>query len=132
VGMRLDASTLSAKLRPNANQARLSAEELVPLCDSIRKMGYGVELDGILHRYILLLQGRRLAKAGRKTMMSHVMKMGKGMSVLMDWADRGHATDNPEEIRRLMMMIRTEMLPEILQMESLLDRRLKRVNRTRR
>jgi hypothetical protein len=124
--MGVDASNLAAKLRASKYSTRLSADDLVLLCNAIRQAGYGKELRGILHSFLEGID-ERVPGAEPLDLMEHVLALTKGVSSLFDCAARIPHMSNPKEIRRLKIQLRTEVLPVVLQMEVLLDQRLKAI-----
>ena len=125
--MGMDKSTLSAKLRPCTNRARLSADELLLLVDAVREAGYGKELKGILHPFMEAMRGTEPVSITPTDLMYRMRDLGKGIYTLFDCAARIPKMNDEEEIRRLKIQVRTEVLPVVLQMEELLDQRLKKV-----
>jgi hypothetical protein len=126
-----DESNLSRKLRANKYRTRLSADELFPLLDAIREAGYGEELVGMLHPF---LEGMRTEAfcADPGNLMAHMQKLGKGVTLLFECAARVPQMNDPDEIRKLKIQVRTEVLPVVLQMEDLLDRRLEKITKSKR
>ena len=131
--MNVDESNLSAKLRANKNRTRLAADELFPLCKAIRDAGYGKELKGILHPFVEELRGADAepTDSSESDIVTRVLALGKGMSLLFDCAARISKMTNPAEIRELKTVVRTEILPVVLQADDLLDRRLKKVTHSK-
>ena len=108
--MGLDGSTLAAKLRPKATQARLTADELIPLCQAIRKAGaqYSKELDGILHRFTRDLFGAEPVKADPTVLLSSVFELSKGMGELLSNTEQIAKSNDPDVIRRLQTLVSSE------------------------
>jgi hypothetical protein len=127
--MGIDKSTLSAKLSPRKNRARLAADDLIPLFDAIREIGYGKELSGILHPFLEAMQGTDPVNINPADQVAQLAALGKGVSTLFDCAARVPQMKDPEELRRLKIQVRTEVLPLVLQMEAILDQRLQKVTK---
>lgn len=119
--------TLSAKLRPSNPQAKLSADELVQLFSAVRQVGYGKELSGILHEFVRACQGTVEFEADGTDMIPHVLELVRGLGLLSDVAGRIATISDEEELIKLSTMIRTEILPVVLRMESLVDARLEKL-----
>jgi hypothetical protein len=130
--MGISGSTLSAKLRPTAAQARLSADELVSLFAAIREVGYRTELEGILHGFNEACRGIESVKTGPVAMVPQVLALAKGVGVLSDSAGRISRMNHEADLQRLCIMVRTEILPIVLQVECLLMRRLEKVRKNKR
>jgi hypothetical protein len=125
--MGMNSSTLAAKLRPNAIQSHLNADELLPLFKAARKAGYGKELDGILHHFMREAEGAESVKPSSTSLLTQVRSLITNSAMLFDSADRISKMKDPKEIRALRTMVSTEMLPVMLQVDSLLDRRLTKI-----
>jgi hypothetical protein len=118
-------STLSAELRPNQSSAKLGADSLVPLCQAIRNIGYGKELDGILHEFIMDLRGTNPLSIPDKDLVPHVIIMARGLGVLSSCAAKIPRMNNEAELVQLCTILRTELLPVIMQMDATIDARLR-------
>ena len=124
-------SVLSAKLRPNNRQAGLRVDELVPLVNAVRRLGFGKELDGVLYRFVASLKDEEVQTQSSKTsgMLPQILTLAKGLGILSECAARIDGIGDASELERLAMMVRTEVLPVVLQMEYILSRRLEKVRR---
>jgi hypothetical protein len=122
-------STLSAKLRPSNPQAKLSADELVPLFDAIRREGYEKELEGVLHEFIQALRDPGSLLESDEPMVPLVLSLARGLGALSECAGRIASTTDEGELVKMCTMLRTEVLPVVLRMEALVDSRLKKVRK---
>lgn len=129
--MGLDVSTLTAKLACKKNRGHLMADELIPLFDAIREVGWGKELDGLMYPYLEVMRGAERASASPADEISHLLALGQGVSTLFSCASRIPTMTDPAELRRLKIQVRTEVLPLVLQLEALLDKRLQKVTKTK-
>ena len=123
----VDESHLSAKLRAGKNRSRLSADDLIPLCEAIRESGYGQELKGLLHPYLEQMYGEESLGEDEAAQTANLQALGKSVSTLFDCAARVSRMTDADELKRLKLQVRTEVLPVVLQMEALLEQRLKKV-----
>jgi hypothetical protein len=123
--MGINETTLSAELRSRRSQAKLGADQLIPLFQAIRRIGYGRELDGILHQFYAALRGEEGNTLPDSDLVPHVLKLTCSLGILSDCAARIPQTTDEDELARLSTMLRTEVLPVILNMDSLLSSRLK-------
>jgi hypothetical protein len=117
--------TLSAELRPTNPQAKLGVEELRPLFAAIRRIGYGKELEGILHHFVESLRETDSEAVPDEDMFSNAVILAKSMGMLFDCADRVSTMRDEAELVKLSTMLRTEVLPAVLQMEKMVQKRLK-------
>ena len=120
-------STLSAKLRPSNPQAKLTADELVPLFEAFRRVGYGKESEGVLYEFIQALQNRDAHLENDETMIPLVLSLAKRLGMLSECAGKIDTINDDGELVRLCTMLRTEVLPVILRMEAIVDARLKKI-----
>jgi hypothetical protein len=127
--MGIKESTLSAELRPTNAHAKLGVDELVPLFNAIRKIGYGTELEGIQHRFIGALRDSNLTEMPETDMVPQVLALARGLGILCDCAGRIPQLSDTAELSRLCTMLRTEILPVVLKMESMMASRLKDIRR---
>lgn len=116
--------TLAAELRPSSRQAKLGADELVPLFQAVRQVGYGRELDGILYHFMRALQGSELAIRTDPNMVSHVLSLVTSLGTLSACASNIATSTDEAELERLGLKLRTEVLPVVLRMEALVYSRL--------
>jgi hypothetical protein len=123
--MGINENTLSAELRSHRSQAKLGADELIPLFEAIRRIGYGQELDGILHQFCAALHDGTVVELDDGDMVPHVLKLTKSLGILSDCAARIPLTTDEDELARVSIMLRTEVLPVILKMEDMVSTRLK-------
>jgi hypothetical protein len=119
--------TLSAELRPTNSQAKLGVDELRPLFAAIRRIGYGKELEGILHQFVASLYDDSTEESDQEDMYSNAVVLAKSLGMLFDCADRVPTMRDEAELVKLSTMLRTEVLPAVLQMEKLAQSRLKTV-----
>jgi hypothetical protein len=117
-------NTLSAELRSHRSQAKLGADQLIPLFGAIRRIGYGAELDGILHQFYAALRDGAQSDLDEGDLVPHVLKLTKSLGILSDCVARIPKTTDEEELARVSIMLRTEVLPVILKMEDMVSARL--------
>ncbi len=109
----------------------MGADELIPLFQAIRNIGYGSELEGILHRFIgALRDSDRKESAETTDMVPQVLALARGLGILSDCAGRIPHVRDEVELTRLCTMLRTEILPVVLKMESMMASRIKEIRRT--
>jgi hypothetical protein len=123
-------TTLSAKLRPSNPHAKLGADELAPLFQAIRRVGYGAELEGILHRFIGEIRDTEFTEIPETDLVPQVLALARGLGILCDCASRIPRIQDEAELTRLCIMLRTEILPVVLKMESMITARIKEMHRT--
>jgi hypothetical protein len=122
-------STLYAELgRGNAN-AKLGADALVPMFQAIRRVGWGDELEGILHNYIEQLKGTDYDAVSDEDLIPHVLTLGQSLGILSECAARIQQISDESELVKLIIMLRTEVLPVVMKMEATLETRLKTVRK---
>lgn len=122
--MGMNPITLSAKLRPSNGQAKLGADELVPLFNAIREMGYGKELAGMLHRFIADLKGRERQTIPDEQLEPLIVQLTRGLAFFSEFAVRVPSQTNKVELARMRTMLRTEILPAVLRLEATIERGL--------
>jgi hypothetical protein len=127
--MGIKEATLSAQLRPTNPHAKLGADELIPLFQAIRNIGYGSELEGILHRFVGALRDSEHAEIPETDLVPHVLALARGLGILSDCAGRIPHIRDEVELTRLCTMLRTEILPVVLKMESMMASRIKDIRR---
>ncbi|RPH93293.1 hypothetical protein EHM69_10700 [candidate division KSB1 bacterium] len=120
-------STLSSELHPARYHAKLGADELIPLCEAIRQIGYGHELRGILHRFISELENEESRELPEGDLIPQVLKLNSGLGTLSECAAHVSRMDDEAELIQLRTMLRTEMLPVLLKMEDTIEHRLKTI-----
>ncbi|MBU0507205.1 hypothetical protein KKH27_00015 [bacterium] len=128
--MGVSEATLSAELRRRKSQAKLGADELIPLFNAIRAIGYGDELKGIVHRFIRELRGEELSQVPDRDIVPLVLELTRGLGILSECAAAASRADNKKELETLRRMVRHEILPVVLRMESLIEHRLQQLERT--
>lgn len=129
--MGISESTLAAELCPDRG-AKLGADELIPLFQAIRRIGYGDELNGILYYYIGELKGLELAHVPDEDLVPQVLKLSKSLGILSDCAARIAQISDEDELSNLNTMLRTEVLPVVMKMESTISSRIQAVQKSKR
>jgi hypothetical protein len=122
--MGIPVATLSAKLSPARPQAKLGADELVPLFEAIRKIGYENELQGVIYRFVRELKGEDLQQTADEDLVPQMFSLLRSMGILAQIADGISRNDNVAELEKMRTMLSTEVLPVVLQMESILTSRI--------
>lgn len=122
-------STLSSELRSSNHQAKLGADELVPLFQAIREMGYETELRGIVQRFMQELEGEHTEPATTDQYSPQLLTLVKCIGVLSESAARIDNLEAAPQLIRLKTMIRTEILPAICKMEDIVESRLAHVRK---
>lgn len=122
-------STLASELRSSNHQAKLGADELVPLFQAIRKMGYESELRGIVRRFMQELEGEHAEPVTADQYSPQLLTLVKCIGVLSESAARIDDLEATPQLVRLKTMIRTEILPAICKMEDIVESRLAHVRR---
>jgi hypothetical protein len=130
--MGINPSTLAAELRQQRTQAKLGADELIPLFNAIRRIGYGSELKGILHQFVAEMEGREVADLPDQDLIPHVLRLNRSLGILADCAARISTISDEAELARIYTMLRTEVLPVILKMESTVASRIKDIRKSKR
>ena len=125
--MGISESTLSSELRNSNHQAKLGADQLVPLFHAIRDLGYGAELDGIVARFVKELEGEESQPASVEQFSALLFEMMDGIGVLSKSANRIDAIKTERELMRLKTKIRTEIIPAVFKLEDIVDTRLEQV-----
>ena len=129
--MFISESTLAAELSPE-RAAKLGADELIPLFDAIRRIGYGAELNGILYQFLGLLKGAANADVADQDLIPHVLKLSRSVGILSDCAGRISEISDEEELVRLCTMLRTEVLPVVMKMEAAVSARIQVLRKSHR
>ncbi|HEY3297001.1 MAG TPA: hypothetical protein VGL38_16325 [bacterium] len=129
--MGISESTLAARLCPNRD-GKLGADDMVPLFQAIRRIGYGAELNGILHQYIAELKGDELANVADQDLIPHVLKLSKSLGILSDCAARISQISDEDELASLNTMLRTEVLPVVMKMENTISSRIVALRKSKR
>ena len=123
--------TLLAELRPTTPNAKLGADELIPLFQAIRTIGYGKELEGILYQFVCGLRGSEAdGTVIIDDMRDHVVELAKSLKMLFECADCLPRLTDAEELARISTMLQTEVLPVVLQMTRIVQSRLETARRT--
>jgi len=117
-------STLASELRSRNHQAKLGADELVPLFQAIREMGYETELRGIVRRFMQELEGEHTEPVTSDQYGPQLFTLVKCIGVLSESAARIDNLEEAQQLVRLKTMIRTEILPAICKMEDIVESRL--------
>jgi hypothetical protein len=123
--MGMNENTLSAELRSHRSQAKLGADELIPLFEAIRRIGYGRELDGIIHQFCAALHNGTPDEDNDGDLVPHVLTLTKSLGILSECAARIPQSVDESELARVSIMLRTEVLPVILKMEDMVSARVK-------
>ena len=121
--MGISESTLAAELCPGRG-AKLGADELISLFHAIRRIGYAEELNGILYNYVGELKGTELADVPDQDLIPQVLKLSKSLGILSDCAARIGQISDEDELTKLNTMLRTEVLPVVMRMESTISSRI--------
>ena len=122
--MGIPVATLSAELSPTRPQAKLGADELVPLFGAVRRIGYGGELQGVVYRFVRDLRGEELEQVSDEDLVPQMFSLMRSMGLLAHVADGIGRNTNVAELERMRIMLHSEVLPVVLQMESILSSRL--------
>jgi hypothetical protein len=129
--MDVSESTLASQLCPERG-AKLGADELVTLFQAVRRIGYGDELNGILYHYIAELKGSELADVSDHDLIPHVLKLSRSLGILSECASRIAQISNEDELTSLNTMLRTEVLPVVMKMESTISSRIHALQKSKR
>ena len=128
--MGVNESTLSAELRPKLPLAKLGANQLVPLFDAIRRLGYGAQLDGILSRYIAELKGESADVTPLDSDLTpYVLTLYRCLSVFPAGDTLLSGIKDRAELASLSVLLQTEILPMVLRMDAMVNARLEAVPR---
>jgi hypothetical protein len=120
--------TLSAELRPHHPIAKLGANQLVPMFDALRKLGYGNELDGILNRFVQELKGQAAETAPADgDLTPHVLALYRSLSALPTGDTLLSSIKDRAELAGLSVLLQTEILPMVLRMDAMVSARLEAV-----
>lgn len=122
--MNVPVTTLCAELSPKRFAAKLGADSLVPLFQAIRQAGYGEELNGILFGFIRELKGEELASIADEDLVPQVLSLARSLGNLSECADRIPRISQMDELQKIHTLLITEMLPVVLQMESIIVSRM--------
>lgn len=117
-------TTLSAELRRQKTQAKLGADNLIPLLNAIRAIGYESELRGILFRFIKELKGEELYSTADDDLIPQLLKLTAGLGIICECAASVPRIADEAELRRIRNMLRSEILPALLKMDDTVERRL--------
>jgi hypothetical protein len=125
--MGINPITLSAELRPTNGQAKLGADELVPLFDAIRALGYGRELRGIVQRFIAELKGKDWLTIPDDQLEPLIVQLTRGLAFFSEFAVRVPSQTDERELVRMRTLLRTEIVPAIMRLEDTIERSLAHV-----
>ena len=126
VARRLDTklSTLAAELNPNAGYAKFGIDDFERLCKAVREIGYGGEMDGILHEYFENLKDHKIDTETSDnlvvlsaSLMSKTAALADGTMKLLDSSDDA-------QLQVIKQMIRSELIPTAMRLTYLIDRQL--------
>lgn len=122
--MGMNESTLLSQLRPTTNTAKFAADDLLPLCEAIRDAGYGEEMIGIIKEYSERLAGQIKDTPESTDLQLQMVKLMSGIgSISAMISDRArHSTE--KDLVDLLNKLRTEVLPIIVHLETILSDRL--------
>jgi hypothetical protein len=130
--MGVPVATLLAELCPGRASAKLGADHLVPLFDAIRRIGYGREVQGILYRFVQELKGEELADAPDDDLVPQILRMVQSLGSLSARAIRVSPDTNATELQKIRILLSTELLPVVLQMEGLVATRIESLRTAKR
>jgi hypothetical protein len=124
-------STLSAELRPTNSHAKLGADELVPIFNSIRNIGYGDKLEGILHEFYMHARGDRVNGVTDIDFVPLTLQVNHSVGMLSQVAERVSRTSSEKELVRASAILRAEALPVLVRMGTIIDSRLEKIRAKR-
>ena len=116
-------STLSAELRPNHSLAKLGADSLVPLFKTIRDLGYGNELKGILLTYFADLQGEDKKTQINPDLVPILLDLYSYLGILSQDIRHIHRLKDDDELCEMEVTIRTEIIPRFLTVLKAIEQR---------
>ena len=125
----MSTSALAAELRCSKHQAKLGADRLLPLCEVLRDLNYGAELDGILEGFVRELRGGETVAVSPGGYSSQLMTLMKCIGVLSESSSQIRDARSERDLRRLKTMIRAEIIPAVYKLEDIIDRRLERLQK---
>ncbi|MFZ5432161.1 MAG: hypothetical protein ACOZB3_00155 [Calditrichota bacterium] len=117
-------NTFYAEISQRPNGAKLGADDLVPLFNAIRAIGYGDELRGILKRFISELKGLDLQKIPDSELIPRVLHMQIGLATFLECAARIPSIMDTEELLTVRRLLNTEIVPVLMKMDYTIELRL--------
>ncbi|MCC6475602.1 hypothetical protein IT157_00990 [bacterium] len=130
--MGVNENTLLSELRPTTNTAKFAADDLLPLFDAIRDVGYGYELVGIVKEYGLRLQGEIEQISGTPDMQAQVFRLVSGIGSIAEHISDRAKHSSEADIVALLNKLRVELLPSLVELEAILADRLENVRQRKR
>lgn len=134
VARELDRSlaTLSAELRPTNTHAKLGADELVPIFEAIRAIGWGDRLEGIITEFFLHARGDKGVNSVSETdFVPMIMQMNSTLGLVSRVAERVATSTNEKELVSTAALLRAQLLPTVVRMGTIVDMRLARLRSER-
>jgi hypothetical protein len=126
-----NSSTLSAELRPNHTRAKLGADELLPLFKAIRVIGYGDQLDGILHEFMMHARGDNVNGVTDSDFIPLTLQVNHSVGLLSSVAERVSKSTDEKELVHASSILRAEALPVLVRMGTIIDSRLDKIRANR-
>lgn len=125
-------STLISQLRPTTTTSKFAADDLIPICDAIRDAGYGRELIGILREYTDRLSGEINELPESQDLQGQMMKLMSGIGSISEHIGDTAKHSKEADLVMLLNKLRTEVLPVIVQLETILADRLSAIRKGKR
>lgn len=122
--MGMNESTLLAQLRPTTHTAKFAADDLLPLFNAVREAGYGEELAGILCEYSQRLTGEIKPEATRADLQNQMVKLMGAIGTISTQLSDESRHSSERDLVSLLNILRTEVMPIIVQLENDLADRL--------
>jgi hypothetical protein len=126
VARRLDVklSTLASELNPKATNAKFGIDGFEELCKVVREIGYGKELDGILHEYFEEIKHYRIESESTDNLTDLAMSLMSNTAALADGTTKLMKSADDAQLRKVKEMIRSELIPTAMRLDYLIDRHL--------
>jgi len=128
VARRIDGnlSTLASELNPKCGYAKFGIDDLPRLCKAVREIGYGKEMDGILHEYFETFRDSRPVSETTDNLAVLTSSLMAKTAALADGTAKLLNSTDDRNLRVVRQLIKSELIPTALRLGSLIDDRLKK------
>ncbi|MCB9369607.1 MAG: hypothetical protein H6507_10915 [Calditrichaeota bacterium] len=120
-------TTLASELNPGASYAKFGINDFLPLCVAVREMGYGDELDAILHEYFEALKSGTSSQSepySSQELSAMVVELMTNTATLANKASKLFGTTDKRELREVRSLISQHLLPTALKLAASIDSEL--------
>jgi hypothetical protein len=119
-------STLASELNPHCAYAKFGIDDLTILCNTVREIGYGKEMDGILHEYFESFRDSAPASEAPDNLAMLASSLMAKTAALADGTTKLLNSTDERDLKVVRQMIKSELIPTALRLGSLIDDRLRK------